>query len=165
MKRILLMLTIATLAIATFGQEYQIIDTKLKNDSKVEWIVQKNKESIQRLERDFKIKMMAEDRLYDTIYHKTTIDALINSKWNEHASLVAAFSEPDTFIIEKIGVDYFENGDTTSIPLNVVRNTLIAKYNRLEAKYGELVTYDKEFRPIKEKYDKLQDWLTQIQSQ
>lgn len=159
------MLSIVVLAATGFAQQYQIIDTKVKDDPKGVWIIQKNKESIQRIERDFKIKMMAEDRLYDTIYHKNTIDALIYSKWNEHAMLVASFSEPDTFMIEKINGLYYLHGDTTTVPLNTKRTALIDKYNRLKSIYGDVVTYDPAFHVIKDEYDTLQDWLTQIQGQ
>lgn len=165
MKKIILALIIATSAIASFGQVYQVIDSKLIDNPIVRQKVQLSFDNTQREQRIFKVQMQKEDRLYDTIYFKAVIDSYINQKWNVHYSLVDYFSVPDTIIIEKIDTQYYLDGDITQVSLNYERDSLITKYNRLKSLYGELVTYDINFRPIKERYDTLVDWLSQIQSQ
>lgn len=158
------MLTIATLALAGFSQTYEVIDSKITDPVKKEK-VQIYKELLHQLTRKFKIRMMSEDRLYDSIYVKSEIDALIAANWSLYDTFVGALSDPDTIIIEKINNKYYMDGDTTQQSLDDERVGLIMKYNRLQDTYGELVTYNKDFIPIKERFDKLQDWLDQIQSQ
>lgn len=165
MKKTIIALIFAALAIAASAQTYTVTTTKIVDDPTANEKIGISEDAINRVQRVFKTRMQVEDNLYDTIYHKTVVDQYIANLWNTHNALVNYFSEPDTITIINVDGGYYVDGDTSTQELVAEKNALIAHYNAMKAKYGEMVTYEKSFQVIKKRYLTLQDYITQIQSQ
>jgi len=108
MKNLLITLIFAALATASIGQSYQAVDTIQPTAYKHKIITEKLTKLVQVIEQQTSKEKGAGEIIYkeETAEFFTTV---INAYNNYTASLLIF----DTLTYEKIGIDYYLNGDTT----------------------------------------------------
>ena len=171
MKRLTLAFTIVILAIASLtAQTYTVTSPKIPDSLKIEKrLVDISEDGINRIERKFLSRIRTEYLTVDSVLCEPSSLVYLQSLWNKHYLYESSFqTATDSFMVEKIGNNYYFGGDITTVALNVERTALIQFKAYYIAKYGaeNILRYlMPEFEKKRTRLDQLNDWYNQIQSQ
>jgi hypothetical protein len=168
MKKLLLMLTIAVLATASFPQDTTfVINYKLPVTDPENKVIKLYQEGIERIERDVAEYLISYDAGNDTIVIEIETmgieTAQINTGLNNRLTLwKSQFLIPDTITVYGIdGKWYFAND---SISLEDQQITLTQKRNRLRTAHGiAILRTERRYKKLVTELKQLNDYLSQLE--
>jgi len=135
MKKLILAFTIATSAIASFGQTYYVTNKILPDtlDSYSKELVNIIKGEVARTNRVLTNYKFRQNEKYDTIYNETLVDLYLAQDMNLYNSLLNQFTVIDTIPVIKIDNGFYLNNDSLGLSISEQKLVIKSRYDKIVA--------------------------------